>query len=206
MTYIAKDLPYFISVAEKQRAKDEIFIDQIAPLFASGKVLEIGAGCGQLSKLLEKRGHKVVVSDIEQFFVDYQRSCGLESEIVDATKISDSFSEPMDNIMAQGVSTLVTDDLELVKKTYQSIWNALKKGGRLVFIFPNYKGQKGNWSNPHIDHPRIFQEVGFKLHAKFRSQILPSKWYQILPVSISTILENTLGRLFGLRVVIVLEK
>ncbi|MCG8449215.1 MAG: class I SAM-dependent methyltransferase [Pirellulales bacterium] len=206
MSYLAKDLPYFISVAARQRPKDQLFVDQILPFFRPGRLLEIGAGCGQLSSLLQRHGFDVIASDIEQFFVDYQRKCGLQSTLVDATTISDSLDEPVDNVLAQGVSTLVTHDLGMVRKTYESIWNALKPGGRLVFIFPNYKGQKGRWSNPHKDHPRIFQEVGFKLHARFRSQIFPSQWYHALPDSAARFCENTFGKHFGLRVVTVLEK
>jgi len=206
MSYLAAQLPHFLETSQRQRPKDERFLPLITPYLCPGDVLEIGAGCGQLSMLLDRRGLGVTASDLEAFFVQYQASCGLRSRIVDATNISGGVGQLCDNILTQGVSTLVTNDLSLVEKTYRSVWSALRPGGRFIFIFPNaYCRSDKPWSRMR-DHWSIIERVGFHLVAHFRNQVFPSKWYHILPSWVTCPIERTIGTKIGLRNVLVLEK
>jgi len=206
MTYLAAQLPGFLETCRRQRPKDQRFLPLIIPYFCPGEVLEIGAGCGQLAELLARRGLRVTASDLESFFVQYQESRGLKSRIVDATDILSGAGRQFDNILTQGVTTLVTNDLKLVERTYRSVWTALRPGGRFIFVFPNaYSRSDKPWSRMS-DHWPIIERVGFRRVAHFRNQVFPSKWYHFLPSWLTCPVEWTIGARIGLRNVLVLEK
>ena len=125
---------------------------------------------------------------------------------MDATNIPSSVGRAFDNILTQGVSTLVTKDLDLVRRTYESIWDALIPGGRLIFIFPNAYQRPGKpWSTVG-QHLPLIEDTGFRTVKRFRNQLFPSKWYHFAPAVVTQPLEYTLGRRFGMRNVFVLEK
>ncbi len=204
MIYTEQSLNHWIATVKRQRVKDELFLDRIDKYFHSGNVLEIGAGCGQLSAILASRGYNVVSSDLQPFFVDYMKSQGLTSLVVDATEISAYVDEKFDNILAQGLSTIVSTDLSLVRKTYQSVFESLKNNGRFIFIFPNaYRSKKWSAIETHLD---IIHSTGFKIIDIFRDQILPSSYYAKFNKSILNFVELHIGKYFGIRYVIVLEK
>lgn len=206
MSYQASQLSQFIQVAQRQRAKDDLFVETIIPYLRGGELLEIGAGCGQLSELLQQRGVRVTASDLEEFFVEYHASRGLKTQVVDATNILGCISRRFDSVLAQGVSTLVTNDLAMVQATYRSVWECLEPSGRFLFIFPNAYGWLDKRWSKLADHWPIIARTGFTVVDHFRHQVLRSHWYGAMPPAAARLVENVVGRHFGLRDVVVLEK
>lgn len=208
MPHAPTDLAHLVDLSKKQHAKDTIVLSRICQYLRPGTILEIGAGCGQLSYELQALGYNVIGSDIEPLFVQHMRSRGLKAMMVDATQISRSLTEPVENILTQGVSTLVTGRLDLVKQTYATIYENLVPTGRLIFIFPittpTFFGPP-RWSTLK-DHLPIIASTGFRNVAIFRSQILPSAWYEQMSKWMATLLENRVGAHIGIRHVLVLER
>lgn len=203
-SYSRDDLGYYVATARRHDAKDRFFLARLKPYFRPGTVLELGSACGQLSAIVKAMGFSPTASDVQPFFVDYMKSQGLDAAVVDATDIQATVPDAFDNVLAQAVSTLVTRDLDVVRRCYASIHAALKPGGRLLFIFPNAL-RRPRWSVIE-DHEPIIRSVGFKTIAVFRDQVLPSAWYGKLGRAVSDAVERTLGRVLGLRWVLVLEK
>ncbi|MBN2546593.1 MAG: class I SAM-dependent methyltransferase [Spirochaetes bacterium] len=204
MDYKKSDLDYWIKTTQRQYHKDMLFIKRIKKYFIQGSILELGAGCGQLSKLLSYLGLIVQASDINDFFIEYMISQSINAIKVDALDIIKYTKIKYDNIFCQGLSTLVTKDLSIVEKTYQSIYKALNDNGRAVLILPNgYNIFKWNKLKDHIE---IIKKLNFKIFKIFRDQILPSVYYVNINPLVINFLENALGRFFGVRNVIVLEK
>lgn len=69
-------LAHWISEGERQAAKDRVLLPRIAALLGPGRVLELGAGAGQLTLLLRERGFDVLASDFAPFFVEHLVSLG----------------------------------------------------------------------------------------------------------------------------------
>jgi SAM-dependent methyltransferase len=198
--YRPERLPQMIAMAARQQAKDALFVEELARYFVPGPILEIGAGCGQISELLISRGFDATASDIEQFLVDYVASRGVPARIADALNLREGLDRPYPNLLATGMSTLITPDLAVVRQTYESIAAALPSGGRFIFVLPSLWGEP--WSKPR-DHRRIAQETGLRLVADFRNQVLPSTAYRRTPRPILRVIERTIGRLVGIRTVLV---
>jgi SAM-dependent methyltransferase len=196
-------LPRMLATTRRQRAKDAIFIPTLVPYFRPGPILEIGAGCGQLSELLAAQGLDVTASDVQPFLVDFMLSQGLQARIIDATNLVSGIDRPYANVLAQSISVLITPDLELVEETYKSVHAALPEGGRFIFILPNVWGE--HWSRAR-DHLRIADGAGFDLVHRFRHQILPSVFYSRLPGAVLRAADGSLGRLLGIRWVFIFER
>lgn len=200
--YAPDRLPAMIATADRQRAKDALFVEMLGPYFVAGPILEIGAGCGQISELLAHRGFNVTASDVQPFLVEHIRSRGVRARIVDALRLRETIDQSYANILAGGLSTLITPDLDVVRLTYESVAAALPPGGRFIFVLPNLRGEP--WSKPG-DHVRIARESGLDLVARFRHQVLPSSGYRRLPAPLLRFADRTVGRVVGIRVVLVYE-
>lgn len=194
----------WIEITERQRAKDRLFVERVERYLRPGSILEIGAGCGQLSQFLRERGHDALATDLSQAFVDYMLSRGMPAARVDALDIRRYIEQPVDNIVAQGLSTLVSRDLRMVERTYRACYAALRPRGRMLWIFPNAYGSK-KWSSVS-QHREIISKVGFAKVAEFRDQIMPARFYETLPRSVAYWIETLPGRFFGIRSIFVLEK
>jgi hypothetical protein len=201
--YVPGVLPTMLATTRRQRAKDALFIPTLVPYFRPGPILEIGAGCGQLSELLAARGLDVTPSDVQPFLVDFMLSRGLQARIMDATDLVSGIDRHYTNVLAQSISVLITPDLELVEETYESVHAALPAGGRFIFILPNLWGE--HWSRAR-DHLRIADRAGFDLVHRFRHQILPSVLYSQLPGAVLRAADGSLGRLLGIRWVFIFER
>jgi SAM-dependent methyltransferase len=191
-------LGVMVAAARRQHAKDALFLEGLVRFLVPSTVLEIGAGCGQLSALLAARGWDVTASDVESFFVDYMAAQGLKAVVLDATNLGAGISKPLDNVLAQSISPLITRDLEVVERTYRSIHSVLKPAGRFVFILPAGR----QWSNAS-DHLLIAERAGFDLVHRFRHQALPSAWYGRLPRFLLRASDSSIGRVLGVRWVFV---
>jgi SAM-dependent methyltransferase len=196
-------LPRMVATTQRQRAKDAIFLETLLPYFRPGPILEIGAGCGQLSEILSAKGLDVTPSDIQPFLVDYMTAHGLRARILDATNLVSGLDRSYDNILAQSISVLITPDLAVVQRTYESVHAALGPGGRFIFILPSMLGDP--WSDA-ADHLRIADQAGFDLVLRFRHQILPSMLYGHLPASFLRAADGSIGRILGIRWVFIFER
>ena len=196
-------LPRMIAITRRQRAKDALFVGDLVRYFQPGPVLEIGAGCGQLSELLAANGVDITPSDVQPFLVDYMKSRNLPARLLDATDLPTTFDPPYASILAQSISVLITPDLGLVLRTYASIHAALPPGGRFIFILPSLWGEP--WSRV-ADHLRLANRAGFSVVHRFRHQILPSSLYGRLPKRILRAADHSFGRVVGIRCVFVFER
>jgi len=201
--YVPGVLPAMIDQARRQRAKDRLVVEKLADCFRPGSILEIGAGCGQLTELLRQRHLDVTASDVQPFFVEYMVARGLPALILDALDLSAGIVKPYDNIFSQSISTLINPDPETIRRTYESVRAALNPGGRFVFILPSRWGK--HWSNAS-DHQLIAEVTGLVLLRKFRNQALPSPLYARLPISALRNIEGSIGRVVGVRWILVFAR
>lgn len=192
-------------IARRQSKKDRVLIPALFRYFyPNGSVLELGARVGQLSQLIKNSGYRVVASDYHQCFVDHMRSIGLDAYRVDAMDIAAAGLGQFDNIFSQSISPLTTRDLDMVQRTYISMWKSLLPGGRLVMIH----GACRRWEieAQMRRHIRVAGRCGFEKVWAFRNQILPSGAYGLLPTSLSNGLEERLGRRWGTRFILIAQK
>jgi SAM-dependent methyltransferase len=210
MLYQESQLPQWIEIGKRQQAKDEQFIDMITQYLNTGTILELGGSCGQLSEILTNSGFNVTASDYAPFFVEYMKSRGLSALVVDAMNIQSSLNNEFDNVFCQGASPLVNTDLSLTRKTYDSIYKSLRKGGRFIAVmatgYPERILKSAHKFNVINDHFQISQEFNFKIVTHFRHQILPSQYYAKFNKSFLNLLELSLGKHLGIRHILVLEK
>ena len=196
-------LPRMVAISQRQRAKDSIFITALIPYFRTGPILEIGAGCGQLSELLAATGLDITPSDVQPFFVDYMLQRGLAARVIDATLLPSGLDRAYDNILAQSISVLITPDLAIVRRTYEAVHSALPDDGRFIFILPSGWGER--WSHA-ADHVRLADQAGFDLVHRFRHQVFPSSVYGRLPASLLRAADGSFGRIFGVRWVFIFRR
>jgi SAM-dependent methyltransferase len=202
--YPAENLDRMLAISNRQIHKDRHFLPILERQLIPGRVLEVGAGCGQLSLLLTKRGWDVTSTDYFPHFVTYLQSIGLRARQANALELSPDIDGVFDNVIAQGVSTLVEPRKDWIELTYRSMRNVVKDGGRFVFIFPNAYGQ-GPWSRLQDQLVASHQE-GWRIVRRFRHQVFPSKAYGFLPAPMVDFAESTVGKILGLRWVLVFEK
>lgn len=204
--YDKSQLLPWIAIARRHHIRDELFLKWLGQYFVPGLVLEIGAGCGQLSKILMERGYPVIASDNADFFVDYMKQSGIDAIIVDALNIKHCYQESVHNILTQGLSPLVANDLSVVRMTYLSIFEALESGGRLIFIFPTVRRKAQNRYSLLKQHYPLFTEAGFKVVCIRRHQCVPPGLYTMANRHVLNFFDFSIGRLLGIRHIIVLQK
>jgi hypothetical protein len=152
---------------------------------------------------LSECGVEVIASDREPIFVDYMRSHGLDALVVDASDIGSSGLGAQKNILTQGLAPLISPDLEIVENCYRSIHGALEPSGRAIVVIP--RGDPRRYSRYYLHRP-ILDRLPLATVVAFRHQAIPAKWYRRLPSWVTWILDQTIGRLVGIRDVIVLER
>ena len=184
--YSAEILADWERIAELQRIRDSIYWKTLSKRLLPGSVLEVGAGCGQVSQLLKNFGFDVTSSDYETFFVEKMRSIGLESIVIDATDIAKTSDRLFDNIVAQSLSTQMRREPEIVERTYHSIHAALKPGGRFIFTTALYPISMFPWvmqqrkiNYGYREQLKIIKNMSqfFDLIYTTRYQILKTSWY-----------------------------
>lgn len=165
-------------------------------------VLELGAGLGQYSELFRDTGYDVLSSDVSGVFIDYMEKVkGLNVKKIDATNCTDYPKNKLfDCVFSQAISVLITKDEETIQRAYECVYQSLRKSGRFIFIFP--RGKLDRYSRS-TDHVRIYEKVGFKILAEFRSQAFPSKLYRY---GFIVMIEKVIGHYIGIKDVLILEK
>lgn len=207
MGYQKNHLPKWVDAASRQAAKDEIlFKGLLVPYLLPGRTLELGGGVGQLALLLHTLGYSVIGSDLEPFFVDFQCSLGLHAIVVDATNLDNGSIGPMENIMAQGLSPLICDDWKVVARCYASIYAALARPGRFLFIHGGLKNWPASREYARLldGHCSAAKSAGFRVIAAGRQQIMPSALYKFGVAA--RFVERLFGQVYGHRLAFVFGK
>ncbi|OAD24064.1 methyltransferase [Candidatus Thiomargarita nelsonii] len=190
----------WIDIAKHQEFSSGYLFPPLLNYFDKNKpILELGAGVGQLCKIAQHYGYNVVASDYCDAFVDYMTNEKLVAEKIDALNIPTG-QKRWHGIYTQGLSVLVTKDLDTVLKTYKSIYDALAQRGKFIFIFPRAKKTKFSRA---AQHKQIYTQIGFKEIEVFRQQAFPATLYR---KNLIGFLEKYLGKLIGIRDIIILEK
>jgi SAM-dependent methyltransferase len=113
--------------------------DTIAP-YAGRKVLEIGAGMGNMTRHLCPRRQVYVATDVSEEYADHLRNVFRHRPLVriaglDATEPADflPFEQQMDTVVCLNVLEHIEDDAA----TLRLIRTLLEPGGRLILLVPN---------------------------------------------------------------------
>ena len=189
--------------------RDMEFYGNISRYFNKGTVLELGSAVGNIAKILEDLGFEVVASDFFEFFVDYERKIGLEAYKIDATEISSYTTKKFDNILGQGLSPIMRRDIEMVKKTYRSLNNALNNNGRLILIQTAYihKPSKRKVYFTKNEQLEIIKEMNlFKVVKVIKHQFIHHKFYSYFNKKFLSFIDFNFAKILPFRHVIILEK
>jgi SAM-dependent methyltransferase len=198
--YAPDQLAHWIGEGRRQAAKDRVLLPEIADLLGPGRVLELGAGAGQLTQLLRERGFDVVASDYAPFFVEHLASLGFEARRVDAANIAGSGGERFPNIFAQSITPLITSDRSVIATTYRSLRAALLPGGRIVHI--HAQATRRELAATMRVHASAASEAGLRDVRVMRNQLLPSRAYTPPLTALARIAERRLGHRLGCRFVL----
>lgn len=196
--YQASLLQTWLDIAEHQDAKDRVLMPALARHFRPGRLLELGAGVGQLSTMIGQLGFEVVSSDYAQFFVDHMRTQGLDAHRVDATDISAADLGVFDNVFCQSITPFITTDYDIVAKSYRSAFAALRPGGHLVMIHAMVQRRR-LMAGEMARHKELCEAAGFRAVHLTRQQLLPSRLYRQPFTVFAAALERALAPKFGHR-------
>lgn len=127
--YTARDLAASPFFARQFQRLHRIFL----PGTPRPRVLDLGGGTGQYSKILQGCGFEVVLMDISDVTVRKARSLGiLNAECVDFRVCEDSYGR-FDIILSKGFSLLNTTDLEVFEQTLRQMEAMLAPEGVILF-------------------------------------------------------------------------
>jgi SAM-dependent methyltransferase len=121
--------------------------DTILP-FVRGDVLEIGAGIGNLTRLLYPHSSSYILTDLNPEHISramrlLAEHSKLSSAICDVTRSADfePFREKMDTVICLNVLEHVANDLDGLRNIYL----ALRPGGRAIILVPQGPGAFGSF-------------------------------------------------------------
>ena len=198
------DLERWEKITIRQRLRDAEFLTRLARYFRPGWILELGAGCGNLTSILIRMGRKVLATDIEPLFLEYLSRNRIPCCYCSAEAIGETFRFPVENILTQGLTPLISRDLGLVERTYSSIYSALAPGGRFIFIFPqDFLGKRYSKMSDHIP---ILSKFPFSNSYYFNNHIFPTNFYTESNRKVIGFLDYFLGKFFGFRTILILTK
>ncbi|MES1260259.1 MAG: glycosyltransferase [Acidobacteriota bacterium] len=137
--------------------------DTIAP-FAGRRVLEIGAGSGNMTRQICPRRNLYIATDLDTEHVEQLRAAfrhrpRLQVGKLDATKAEDflPFESHVDTVVCLNVLEHIGDD----KGTLERIRTILEPGGRLILLVPNGPDAYGSIDKA-IGHFRRYTQPGLQ--------------------------------------------
>ncbi len=163
--------------------------DTIRP-YLGKSVLEIGAGIGNLSRLLIARRKRYVATDLDREHLERLRSRlmarpNLETSLLDAARAEDyaAYRGQMDTVVCLNVVEHIQDDLGALR----NIHSVLQEGGRAVILVPEGQSiynsldkELGHWRRYSEEQLRQrMTEAGFTVEAMLRFNRIsrPGWWF-----------------------------
>lgn len=212
--YTVESVREWKDIVDSQKMRDDMFFPWITQYFKPGRVLDLGAACGQTTEYLQALGYTdIVTSDIEPFFIEYMRSVGLNAYYVDAMDIQGSLpGQSFDTIFAQGLTPqMIKTDPSIPERAYRSIFKALNPGGRFVSVCGLYnyrkRGYKKRYFASYKEHRDFIEKLGiFKIVAMVPHMVVPPRLYRAWNRKFLNFLDFQRAKILPNRIVIVLEK
>jgi 2-polyprenyl-3-methyl-5-hydroxy-6-metoxy-1,4-benzoquinol methylase len=141
--------------------------------YLGDRILEVGAGIGNVSRLLPKK-ERLMVTDLDPSYLEILEVAFQDNDIVDVAKLDISSREDIkqlgagawDTVVCLNVLEHIEDDVDALK----NIWQLLPSEGRLVLLVPQYQWLFGSYDR-HAGHVRRYtrKELIMKLkEANFR--------------------------------------
>ncbi len=170
------------------RRFSEWMVRVIEPYFGS-RILEIGAGIGNISRHLPKR-EKLIVTDIDPTYLQILREAFVDHELVDVAKLDITRAEDFDAIGREVCDTIVClnvlEHIEDHLNTARLLRRLLTPGGRLVLLVPQYPSLYGSYDR-YVEHYRrytretlgaVLREAGFAapVFKNFNFLSIPGWW------------------------------
>ena len=131
--------------------------------YLGDRILEVGAGIGNVSRLLPKK-EKLLVSDLDPTYLEILRVAFRDNDIVDVAKLDISCREDVeklgsgwDTVVCLNVLEHIEDDVGALK----NLWHLLSSGGKLVLLVPQYKWLFGSYDR-HAGHMRRYTRKELK--------------------------------------------
>lgn len=141
---------------QKANKYNKWIIDQVKPFLVGIKVLEVGCGLGNITKLL-KNYYDMTGVDIRQDYLDYTRkTLHVETKCCDLSQKA-HFHEEFD----AAFSLNVLEHIENQKQMLLNINRALKPGGNLVILVPAFNWLYGTFDKA-ILHKRRYTRKSLK--------------------------------------------
>ena len=126
------------------------FLDRLAELVGTGRLLEVGSGPGVDARYLRGRGVDVWPTDATPAFVEMMLSTGLEATRLDLR--SDDLGGPWQGVLAQAV--LLHLNRGQLAQALHRLRAAVVDGGVLALTVKEGDGDR--WSNLKLELPRHF--------------------------------------------------
>lgn len=132
-------------------------VNDIEP-YLGDRILEVGAGIGNVSRLLPKK-EKLIVTDIDPSYLEILGVAFQDNDIVDVARLDISRREDVeklgsaicDTVVCLNVLEHIEDDVDALN----NIRHLLPSGGRLVLLVPQYQWLFGSYDR-HAGHVRRY--------------------------------------------------
>jgi glycosyltransferase involved in cell wall biosynthesis len=126
--------------------------------FLGDRILEVGAGIGNVSRSLPKK-EKLIVTDVDPTYLEILEVGFRDNDIVDVAKLDISRREDVQKLGESVCDTVVClnvlEHIEEDVAALQNIHHLLSSGGRLVLLVPQYKWLFGSYDQ-HAGHVRRY--------------------------------------------------
>ncbi len=121
------------------------------------KIMEVGAGTGNITRFLLKNGYQnVSVGEMHLHALDYAKDYGIENRYC-FNLLNSPFENEFDCICAFDVLEHIEDDLEALKNIHQ----ALKENGKLVLTVPAFQ-RLWNQHDVDVGHKRRYTKLSLR--------------------------------------------
>jgi SAM-dependent methyltransferase len=126
------------------------FLERVARLVGTGRLLELGSGPGRDADFLARLGVDVLRTDATPAFVDRLRTAGHDARRLDVR--TDDFGGPYDAVLANAVL------LHLSRVQFEDVIQRVRAcvTSRGVFAFTLKQGDGDGWSEVKLGLPRHF--------------------------------------------------
>jgi SAM-dependent methyltransferase len=142
------------------RKPDFYLVDSCALKHCKGRVLDVGAGCGQHSLLLKHKGHDVTSIDILPESVEIMKSIGLSG--VRQISFLEMTKEEYDTILMLGRSMGLCETLEGLVDVLKKCNVLIKSDGQILLGSLDFKRSPYFINTNKIETSKYHGEVRFK--------------------------------------------